>query len=73
MINFSEPIRIELLKIAHSLSKTKANSHDYTEQRVIATYWKLYELFEATQLGLENRVSSTLPDTSFPLSSNQEQ
>jgi len=57
MKQFSENIKIELLKIANDLSKT--HKHDYTEQRIMGTYWYLYELFESTQEGLDNRSSDT--------------
>lgn len=60
-----------LLQIADNLSRK--HKHDYTEQRVMGTYWILYELYEQVQDGLDNRPSSISPEINLPLSSNQEQ
>lgn len=67
----SDLLKIELLKIANDLSKEHEN--DYTEQRIMGTYWCLYELFESVQDGLNNRTSNTLLSKCEPFSSNQTQ
>lgn len=61
-------LNLKLLDIAHDLSKM--HIHDYTAERVIATYWKIYVLFEQTGDGLANRNSSISSVTALPLLSN---
>ncbi|WP_339918475.1 hypothetical protein [Yeosuana marina] len=64
----SDNLKIKLLTIADNLSQV--HKHDYTANRIIATYWEVYDLFEKTQDGLDNRDSSILSDS---LLSNEEQ
>jgi len=73
----SDKLKIQLLKIALALSREykSKNRHagDFTVQRIVATYWEVYTLFEEVSDGLANRSSSISPETNLPFLSNHEQ
>lgn len=69
--NMSEYLTVEFLKIANDLSKE--HKHDYTEERIMATFMLLSNFYEEICQARTNN-SSDIPDSlrSLPLESVQE-